>query len=301
MALSSLEQAIILTISYPDQFSYPVTYSEIWHRLIKRVGEWWVVLPKNPTKTQVSRTIKSLLRKKVIETDGTSYWLTGRSFLTDRHHRRQRASLIKWQEIGQVVRFAQRIPWVSAIFVTGSLAMNNAEPDDDSDFMIVTQPGRLWLTRPLISLFAIAKGKRRSWQGEEKRSWCFNLWIEESEFGVLAEETSLYKAYELIQAKIVFDRGGVEKRLRTMTQWVRGYLPNVKWVESRSLPRLAFKNNWVTRLNHLAYEVQLWYMKSHMTRERVTEQYAFFHPRDTQSSIIDNWIKSLTNHAKEVR
>jgi hypothetical protein len=297
MALSSLERAIVLTISYPDQFSYPLTESEIWQRLPLRISEWWTVQTKIPTRPLVQLALKRLVKKQIIETDSEYFWLAGRSFLVDRRHRRQRISQNKWQEVDTFINFARKVPWISAVFVTGSLAMNNADQDDDSDFMIVTQPHRLWLTRLIVSLYAMIKGKRRSWQGEEKRSWCFNLWLEESAFPILAEECSVYKAYELIQAQPVFDRGGVEKRLMSATAWVKQFLPNVKWTGTRKT--IATSNStsgWLTKLNQISYELQHWYMIRHMTRERVTEQYAFFHPRDTQGSILDGWVTSLTTH-----
>jgi hypothetical protein len=293
MALSSLEQAIILTVSYTDQFSYPLTVSEIWQRLVKRVGEWWLVLPKTTSKKQFNTALKRLLRKGILESDQEFFWLKERSFLVDRRQRRQRISQTKWQEIEPLIRFAAKIPWVSAVFITGSLAMNSADQEDDSDFMIITQPARLWLTRLLISLYAFFKGKRRSWHGEEKRSWCFNLWLEESALVVLDEEYSLYRAYELVQAVCIFDRRQVEKRLHGITPWVKDFLPNAVWAGARSLPQIVRPTGLMTHVNTLAYRLQRWYMSGHMTRERVTPQYAFFHPRDTQGSIIDSWIKSL--------
>jgi len=304
MALSSLEQAIILTISYPDQFSYPLTMSEIWQRLIKQVGEWWLVLPREVTQKQVAKTLKILLGKKIIETDGTLYWLRGRSFLSDRRQRRQRMSQGKWLEVDRAVAFAEKIPWVSAVFITGSLAMNNVDQDDDTDFMIVTQANRLWLTRLCLSLYAMALGKRRSWHGEEKRSWCFNLWLEEPALSILGEEHSLYRAYELLQAKVAFDRTGVAKQLRLTNQWLREFLPNAAWSGGRTVtsgfPQETWLSRLTSRLNTIAFELQFWYMAGHMTRERVTKTYAFFHPRDTQGWIIDNWIKSLTNQIDNV-
>lgn len=296
MALSSLERAIILAVSYPDQFSFPLTELELWRRLPLKISEWWTVMAKPPTVNQLKPALKRLQKKQIIESDGQFFWLHGRSFLVDRRQRRQRISQTKWQEVDTFVKFAQAIPWITAVFVTGSLAVNNADQDDDSDFMIITQPNRLWLTRLVVSLYAFFKGKRRSWQGEEKRSWCFNLWLEESAFPILSEECSIYKAYELIQAVCVFDRGGVEKRLHQATSWVKTYVPNVKWTGSRQPAVRVMTSSWLSRLNQLSYELQHWYMIRHMTRERVTEQYAFFHPRDTQGSILDGWVTSLTTH-----
>jgi len=76
----------------------------------------------------------------------------------------------------------------------------------------VTEPGRLWLTRLWVIWQAWRRGKRRSWQGEEKRSWCFNLWLDSDHLDLFQDYQSLYTAYELIQAQPVLDRGEVATR-----------------------------------------------------------------------------------------
>ncbi|MDZ4228646.1 MAG: adenylyltransferase/cytidyltransferase family protein [Patescibacteria group bacterium] len=42
-----------------------------------------------------------------------------------------------------------------------------------------------------------------------------------------------------------------------------------------------------TQLENLAFNLQHWYMKPKMTRERVSRHYAFFHPRPTGKLVLD--------------
>jgi len=299
MGLSSLEQSVLLTVAYTDQFQFPLTAAEVMARLIQKVGEGWKLeLAGHLSLHQIGLALKNLVRKGYLETQTTHYFLPGRQAIGKIRLDRRQTSRLKLIEIETLVQFAQSLPWVSAIYLTGSLAMSNAVDAADADFMIITQPGRLWLVRVLMSLFALVHGKRRAWHGEEQRSWCFNLWLESDQFELFAQHPSIYVAYELTQARVLLDKEGVGERLIAATPWVTEYLPRSAWM-SQALEQREQKRNILVAshfwdsLNDIAFILQYRYMKPHITRELVTKKSAFFHPRDTQTSVMDGWIKSL--------
>lgn len=301
MALTPLQRSVLYTLAYTAQFSYPLTADEVCFRLIGRLDQRTRVLSHAPTPTQVNRALASLVQKRLLKKEGISFSLRQMSGLVEIRRQRFLQDQAKWREVRSAVGWFKHIPWIQAIFVTGSLAMNNAGPDEDIDFMIVTAPDRLWLTRLVVSGFAWLRGKRRSWQGEEKRSWCFNLWLEEDQLELFARQPSLYTAYELLQARLVFDRNRVGERLFAQNRWVRSYLPLAvqlrgKRLFSKTDPSflIALHNTSVIasindRLNSWAYAFQRWYMQPHITREQVTKRYALFHPRDTQGWLYGRW------------
>jgi hypothetical protein len=331
--LSLLERRIMATLAYADQFRYPLSESEIFFRLLdlkvlnelestqfKRVnGE------REPGSQELLLALKNLLKKKrvivcVERGVGGEAWYRlnvgeGRGAL-----RQQRAQLAQahWADVQQFVKVARWIPWIEAIAVTGSLAMENVTKGDDSDFMIVTQPGRLWLTRLAVTAIAVTFGKRRSWHHEEPNSWCFNLWLTSSHLAMAPSHQTVYGAHEVVQARWVYDQPTfalapqelVEAHFYAQNRWILNFLPViggrlvtegervVEDVQRRSQQTLsqAFRLSveWLLLMpfwDWLAYLFQRAYMQTHMTREKVSLGFAFFHPRDTRSQVESKWKK----------
>jgi hypothetical protein len=167
------------------------------------------------------------------------------------------------------------------------------------------------LSRVVIGFITWLKGKRRTRDREGHQSWCFNLWLEETELGIFGQRQSIYTAYELIQARCVFDRANTAAELLKANEWVNQFLPLARVLSPKN-PGLKTSQTSRTPLwrsllqvaNWFAYHLQLCYMWSHMTREVVTPRMAFFHPRDTQGWIYQGWARVLnravdvyTNHA----
>lgn len=314
VGLDLLEQAILYTLSYSAQFQYPLTLEEIQKRLLSRLDEQTVVLSWSPTKTQLQQALIKLKNMHLVGVSSGHFFLLNQSETFLLRRERQLIAEQKWQEVAQLRRIVSYIPWIKAIYITGSLAMDNTQENEDIDFMIITSHRRLWLTRLLVSLFAWLKGKRRSWQGEEQRSWCFNLWLEETELPIFAQSPSVYIAYELIQARLILDKGGVGKRLQAAHQWVRHFLPqatldNLTQIDgsvgtvgtsAKVVSPATLATIWSSTVmvigdiaNMLAFYFQKKYMKPHRTRELVTENLAFFHPRDTQNWLYSRWLTEL--------
>jgi hypothetical protein len=110
-----------------------------------------------------------------------------------------------------------RLPFVRMIAVTGSLAVDNAEAGDDVDYLIVTAPGRLWLTRTLVMAvvrFAALRGV----------TLCPNYLISESALAL--PQRDVYTARELAQMAPVtgFD---TYDRMLAANEWYTAFLPNV--------------------------------------------------------------------------
>lgn len=301
---ASLDSRVLLTLSYTDQFQFPLSAEEIWLRLTGG---------NNTTlgKADVKKSLQRLLKKKLIEAQGSHYALrgSGKSFAI----RSKRASISKDKQ-GEVDGFVSMInwlPWVKGVVLTGSLAMNNVRQENDIDFMIVTSSNRVWLSRLLVSILTLLKNKRRSSSYEKANSWCFNLWLDEDHLELLTEKKSLYSAYEACQTRWVLSRGGVEQQFLQNNRWIRTHLFNYYSLRTSSVDskmsttkeltptrqQLNFLQSLLNPLfdflDLLAYFLQKTYMLPHMTRERVERGFAYFHPRDTRALIYNRWRESL--------
>ena len=294
--LINLEAAVLMTLAYSDQFIFPLTTTEIYQRLLKTPL----------SKKEVLQNLSLLERKGLVECKASFWRLVNGKANQNTRLKRDKNSQIKWQEATQLLKAIRWVPWIRGIAVTGSLAVNNSLPHSDIDVMIVTQKNRIWLARLLVSLSAYLVGKRRTWRGNEADSWCFNLWLDESSLELAPQKKSLYSAYEVCQAKWVLDKNSIEKQFIRQNFWVEKYLPNYY---SQTLDKLHSTNSTLSSwrflgleffieklldlLNILVFAIQYVYMYPHMSRETVTLNQAYFHPRGTKGQIYQRWYDAI--------
>lgn len=187
-------------------------------------------------------------------------------------------------------------PNILAIYLTGSLALHNASSHADIDFMIITQPNRLWTTRLLLTLYTSLLGLRRTPHSTRNTArLCLNLYLTPSTYHLPASKQSLYTAYELIQAVPLYDPHNTRADLLSANAWITDYLPNWKGTVPKRNSRLQAEKGSsadegtvpivVRLLESLCYHLQLLYMKNKITREYITQDSAFFHPRDPSPKV----------------
>lgn len=266
-----LSKVVRQTQAYFNHFRYPLTPTETW---------FWQS-ESTFTHSQISQYLKR----------------HPASFSPRLRHQRQIYSKNKLNLASKVISGLSRIPTISAIFITGSLAMNNCPRYDDIDLMIVTNPNTLWLTRFIVILYLKFKHLRRNPNLPEHSSprvsdkICDNLYLDLNHLAIEpSNHNELFLSHEILQAKCIFDRGGVHQQFLTANSWTKKYLP-IAYFESIK----KFKNSHIELLNSnfkfqivnyifwplnlLLFIVQYLYMLPHLTSEKISLGYAFFHPR----------------------
>ncbi|MCL4390257.1 MAG: nucleotidyltransferase domain-containing protein [Patescibacteria group bacterium] len=203
----------------------------------------------------------------------------------------------------QVSKLA-KIPTIMAVFLTGSVAAGNARDDADIDLMIITQPNSLWLTRLLMVIFL----KMKKIYGRGGNNICPNIFLDTNHLEI--QNRNLYTAHEILQAKCLFDRGGIYRKWLGKNSWTKEYLPNAtRFSQSKMLglrplrfargsrPALfARSNRLLLPLESLAFVMQFFYMRSKMTNEQIGLHQAFFHPSDLSERVL----KSLRRRLKKL-
>lgn len=200
----NLIQAILRTVAYADVFDYPLTLPEI-HRYLS--GE-----------AASLATVAGLLQAEpslLALTDGY-YALPGRAGLALLRRRRARLAARLWPHAVAYGGRIARLPFVRMVAVTGALARNNVQEGADIDYLIVTEPGRLWVCRAMILLLARYSARRGV-------TLCPNYLI--SLRALVFPDQTEYAAHEIAQM-IPLSGMRVYEQLREKNQWVRRYLPN---------------------------------------------------------------------------
>jgi hypothetical protein len=202
-----LAQAALRSVAYADVFEYPLRAAEV-HRYLHGVSA-------TLEGTAEALASCSTPRSALSYSDGY-YTLRGREELVEVRHRRAACARELWPAALKYGRLIAGLPFVRMVAVTGSLAWDNVERGADIDYLVVTEPDRLWLCRWLVA--ALGRVAHR-----DGVSLCPNYMV--SKRALVLAELNLYGAYEL--ARMVPIAGlGMHRRLRSANPWALSFLPN---------------------------------------------------------------------------
>lgn len=271
----SLESTLANTLRYSAQFNYPLTSTEVW---------FWQI------ETQYSKSKISTFLSSHFKSKSNFYYLSP-SHVVSRLNNKT-SSQFKWGIAKKYSEKLKRIPFILAIFVTGALAMNNSPKDDDIDLMIITYPHTLWITRLLV-LLILGKSRRPSSVPEHSSSRvsnkiCDNLYLTSS--SLLINTQNLYTAHEVLQAQCLYDAANITSQFIYANPWVKKYLPQAfkqqfKNVSINSLQKDPSRNySFLSPINLMLFKFQYLYMHKKITNEKISLNFAFFHPRNNQKS-----------------
>jgi hypothetical protein len=201
---AGLARAIVQTVAYADIFDYPLTADEI-HRYL--IG------------LQAGRgTVRGLLSTALpggLARTGRYFTLAGREHTVETRKLRMASAADYWRRAVHYGRRMSHLPFVRMVAVTGALAMDN-NADGDIDYLVITEPGRLWLCRALIvGLVRIA-----ALSGTEL---CPNYFL--TERALVLEERNLFTAHEVTQMVPIAGLATYHQ-LRELNRWTDRFLPN---------------------------------------------------------------------------
>jgi hypothetical protein len=169
--------------------------------------------------------------------------------VVDRRLAREAVAVDLWATARRFGRLFWTVPFVRMVGVTGSLAVNNAARGDDIDFMLVTQPQRLWTARAL----AIGVVRLAHLTGAHI---CPNYLV--TTRALALRQRNLFTAHELVQLEPLHGHAAYQQLLGA-NRWVWDYLPNARpkavaaagerlpWAPARSLAERALANGFGTR------------------------------------------------------
>lgn len=290
MKKPSLSTSILATISYSAIFHFPLTEKELKNRLMG------IVEVSDQELLKELKTLPQLIKVK-------EYWvLKGHESDVELREKRRYFSQFKKAELQTLISRLKKIPTISSVYVTGSLAMDSASSlADDIDLLVVTKPNTMWLTRLIVVLWTTLIGKYRLHVSNGEWGWCFNLWLDQNHLEIPKDDRSVYLAYEVVQAKLEL---GTQNELRRANGWVTEYInyssvgENSQNYGARTMGEGGGTPFWTILLlpiDWVCYGLQKLYMQPRRSREKVGRGFAFFHPRDTKGLILKKWREELTD------
>lgn len=201
-----LAEAILRTLLYADVFEYALTPAEI-HRFL--IGA--AAAPE-----AVAHTLADCawLAERVERRAGY-ITVRGRGPLAAVRAERARHSARLWPAARRWAARLSGLPFVRLVAVTGALAVDNATAGDDIDYLIVTEPGRVWLARALV-----VAGVRLARLGGVRL--CPNYVLARS--ALAQSQRDLYIAHDLYQM-VPLAGHALYAEMQALNAWARAYLP----------------------------------------------------------------------------
>ncbi len=212
-----LRNDILKTVAYFALFDYPLTTDQIY-----------TFLPRNSVSPEhVAKSAEELAGDCRLTQSGGFYMLpdSDPSISGERMVREQRAKRM-FATARAVSHLIKMFPFIRGIFITGALSKNVAESSGDIDFMIVTVPGRLWISRTLLTLF------RKVFLFGSSKFFCTNYYVTEN--GLQLDRRNLYTAVEVVTTRVVWN-ADVYETYRRENGWTAEFLPNYRSVPDERL------------------------------------------------------------------
>lgn len=205
--MDRVEIAILCTILYADLFDAPLTLDELHHYLISET-------PISKEMIVETLEVSDYLRRMIVH-DGDYVALKEHSIANMR--KRQAEIVHKWNEALHYGNWFKYVPFVRMVALTGAVAARNPKgPDDDYDYMLITEPRRVWLARA-IAIILVRIARLRGIH------LCPNLIVASDHLP--QKRRDLYVAREIAQMVPLFGLH-MYQELRAQNQWTSQFLPN---------------------------------------------------------------------------
>lgn len=209
MASAHLRRAILETLVYADLFDQPLTVDEL-HRYLHGVQT-----SAGQLNAHIAAGILSGLPALKLD---EYLLLEGREEIIRTRKERKVLSQPLWPEARRYGRIIAGMPFVRMVAVTGALSVSNVSGHPDIDYLVVTLPDRIWLSR-LFVLFVVKAAARR------KVILCPNYFLTTRRLAV--EDHSIFTAHELMQM-VPLSGPEVYADMRAQNQWADRLLPNAQ-------------------------------------------------------------------------
>lgn len=207
--MEELQKNISRTLLYFNIFSHPLKAEEIFTYL-RQNSVPFDIFNKHLNNSINNNSIPYGCK------DGYYYIKPHSEFIESRISK-ENYSLKMWKRAAWATKVIKVFPFVRAVMITGSLSKNSSDKSSDLDFMVITSPNRLWISRTLLMLF------KKIFLLNSYKYFCINYFITENNLEI--EDKNFFTAVEIITIKSAFNHILVNKFVEA-NNWVKQFFPN---------------------------------------------------------------------------
>lgn len=227
-----LKGNILATLAYYDVFDFPLKAEEVFNYLIN-----FKHLYQNDETAKldtlsylriemVKKELDQLILNKTINYREGYFFLNDREYLVPLRQKREKIAKHKWQITRRTVRWLGLLPYVRAIFASGSLAMSNTDELSDLDVLIVVKRDRIWLARFLIlGLLAMLGVRRKGSDQIAPSKICSNHFITDKSLHIPLKSIYNAQTYSNLVPIYLTDRKLIDE-FKKENSWVLDYVFN---------------------------------------------------------------------------
>lgn len=205
------------TLAYFDQFSHPLTATELWNFL-------WQP-PQAVTWNEYLSILDRAVEARKIATSNGFYFLPDREAVVESRQRAQVLVERKLKIARKAAPILSMVPGVEAIFVCNTVAAGWPSVHSDIDLLVIVKPGRLWLTRFLFTITTVLLTKRRH-DHRIADHLCLSFYITRDQLNlsvVRGPLPDIYLIYWLQQLIFLAGDKSIPPELAKANEWVKEY------------------------------------------------------------------------------
>lgn len=286
--------AILKTLLYSEIFNYPLKKEEIYNFLISS---------KKINKHDVYKALDSL--KEILKKRDNYFYLSENAIDIGKRKIKEDIGIGKIKKAKKIIKKISIIPTIKFIGISGALSMKNSEINDDIDIFIISERGLTWTTRFLVVIFLNILGvyrKKDSINFADKI--CLNMILDEDSMYFKNKKQNLYVAHEIAQMLPIFNKDKTFEKFIKANDWINNFLPNINIQKKYYINKkqntildlviiLSFKLLFIEKI--LRY-MQFIYMRKHISKEIVLNNYLGFHPFDYETYILKEYRNKIKAH-----
>ncbi len=163
-----IKEAIIEVIAFFDLFDYPLTRQEIWK---------YAKIRQN-TPIIINNILDRGELNNIAEQRNGFYFLSGRENIIKIRMAKYNYTDKKIKRALRVAKLFKFIPWIKMIAVGNIIGSHNLKKKSDIDFFIITESGRIWITRFFCAGLMELLGLRPK-EGDEQDKICLSFFVSE--------------------------------------------------------------------------------------------------------------------------
>jgi hypothetical protein len=218
---------ILATLAYYDILDQPLKLEEISSRLISFRHLFTIEAETLDYDLEdVHRELERLTIAGPIDFCEGYYFLFGREYLVPLRLKREKIAKNKWRITKKAISWLRLVPYLRAIFASGSLAINNTDELSDLDVLIVVKHGRIWLARFfIVIMLELLHVRRRGHDKIAPDKICPNHYITDESLAIAFQSIYNAQTYSNLVPIYVRDETLTEK-FKKENSWVLDYVEN---------------------------------------------------------------------------
>lgn len=224
--MSSVSRRVLSTFALAETFAIPLTAFEAWKWLLRDNAVAMRAPEARVSLRDVVAELQALERVGALAQQDGYYTFPDRRELVEERLARLAIASTKLVRARRWAGWIARTPYIRGVFAYGSLATGNTREESDLDVFIVTEPGRIFTARFLVSLFTEMFGIRRT-RIKVRDRICLNHYVTAS---------SLAFPYRSVLSAWLWARifplaardPSLALRFSAANVWVAEYFPNIQ-------------------------------------------------------------------------